>query len=83
LGNASESGGFQGLILNAQAMSVAVLADEGVELSLTVEVIEQILHKLGRCRIDGQLTPLMFGASPVDNHQHVRISLTGQTSQSR
>jgi hypothetical protein len=70
-------------MVDAQAMSVAVLADEGVELSLTVEVIEQILHKLSRSRIDGQLTPLVFDASPVDNHQHVRISLTGRTSQSR
>jgi hypothetical protein len=64
-------------------MSVAMLAYEGVELSLSVEVIEQILHKLRRSRIDGQLTPLVFGASPVDNHQHMRISLTGQTNQSR
>jgi hypothetical protein len=59
-------------------MSVAVLADEGVELSLSVEIIEQILHKLRRRRIDGQLTSLVFGASSVDNHQHVRISLTAR-----
>jgi hypothetical protein len=53
LSNASESGGFQGLILHAHAMSVAVLADEGVKLSLSLEVIEQILHKPRHSRIDG------------------------------
>jgi len=75
--SASKSGGFQGLSLNTQAMGVAVLADEGVELSLSVEIIKQVPHQLGRCSIDGKLTLLVFGTSPVDNHQHVRISLTG------
>ena len=62
---------------------MAVLADEGVELSLSVEIIKQVLHQLGRSSIDGKLTPLVLGASPINNHQHVRISLTGQISQSR
>jgi hypothetical protein len=40
-------------------------------------------HQLSRSSIDGKLTPLVFGASPVDIHHHVRISLTSQISQSR
>jgi hypothetical protein len=83
LASASNSGRFQGLSLKTQAMGVAVLADKGVELSLSVEIIKQVPHQLGPSCIDGKLTPLVFGASPIDNYQHVRISLTGQTSQSR
>jgi hypothetical protein len=80
--SASNSGRFQGLILNTQAMGVAVLADKGVEPSLAMEIIKQVPHQLSRSSIDGKLTPLVFGASPVDNHQPLRISLTGQISQS-
>jgi hypothetical protein len=73
LASASNSGRFQGLSLKTQAMGVAVLADKGVELSLSVEIIKQVMHKLGRSSIDGNLTPLVFGASQIDKHQHFRL----------
>jgi hypothetical protein len=83
LGIVGTSCDFQCPHLEINVVRLALLADEGVELSLSVEIIKQVPHQLGRSSIDGKLTPLVFGTSPVDNHQHVRISLTGQTSQSR
>jgi hypothetical protein len=56
-------------------MSLTGLTDEGVELSLAVEIIQQVPHQSGRSQVDDQLTPLVLGASLVDNRHHVRISL--------
>jgi hypothetical protein len=60
--------------LEPNVVRLAVLADEGVELSLAVEIIQEVPHQSGRSRIDDQLTPLMLDAPSLDKHHQIRIS---------
>jgi hypothetical protein len=73
LGIAGTSCDLQYLPVDIKIVRLAVLADEGVDLALSVEIIKQLPHQLGRSSIDGKLTPMVFGASLVDNHQHFML----------
>lgn len=59
-------------------MCMAMVADIGVEISGTRQIKDNIFHQLIFRRKEGELTPVVFFASEVDNLQHGVSPLPGQ-----